>query len=129
MSGTSDLIQYRKEKARETLLDAKILLKDRRLFSAVNRIYYALFYEVVALLLTENLSSSKHSGVRALFNEHFVKTGKVSTDTGRFFSIIFDFRQKSDYGDFVDFEADKVEQWYQQADKFIEELDILIENK
>jgi uncharacterized protein (UPF0332 family) len=36
-----------------------------------------MFYEVLALLHTKNLSSSKHTGVRALFNEHFVKAGIV----------------------------------------------------
>lgn len=100
----NDLIQYRREKAKETLEDAKILFRAKRLFSTLNRIYYALFYEVMALLLTKDLSSPKHTGIRALFNEHFVKTKKVSVDNGKFYSRMFDFRQKGDYGDFVKFE-------------------------
>lgn len=35
--------------------DATILLNAGRLYSAVNRMYYAMFYEVVALLLTKGL--------------------------------------------------------------------------
>ncbi|MBI4746612.1 MAG: HEPN domain-containing protein [Deltaproteobacteria bacterium] len=104
MNYKEELIAYRRERAKEALEDARILLTAQRYYSAVNRIYYAMFYEVVSLLLTKELSSSKHSGVRAYFNEHFVKTGKVSVDAGRFFSKMFDFRQKSDYGDFVEFE-------------------------
>lgn len=75
-----ELIRYRQRKGRETLEDAALLFHSGRLFSALNRIYYALFYEVIALLLTADLSSAKHTGVRALFNEHFVKTGKVPVE-------------------------------------------------
>lgn len=77
MKQEQELIAYRRSKAKETLQDGKILFEARRYPSAVNRIYYALFYAVTALLLTKGLSSSKHGGVMALFNEHFVKTGKV----------------------------------------------------
>lgn len=76
MKNKDELINYRRKKAKETLEDAKILLKAKRFSSAVNRIYYALFYEVVALLLTRNLSSRKHSGVRALFNVTWGLSGK-----------------------------------------------------
>jgi uncharacterized protein (UPF0332 family) len=91
-----DLIHHRREKARETLEDTHILFQAGRLFSALNRIYYALFYEVMALLLTNDLASARHTGIRALFNEYFVRTGKVSVEWGRFFSRIYDFRQKGD---------------------------------
>ena len=104
-----ELIRYRREKSRETLEDAYILFRAGRLFSALNRIYYALFYEVMALLLTKDLSSARHTGIRALFNEHFVRTGKVSVESGRLFSRMFDFRQKGDYADFVQFEEAKIE--------------------
>jgi uncharacterized protein (UPF0332 family) len=124
---SKELILYRREKARETIEDARLLLDADRLFSALNRIYYALFYEVVALLLTRGLSSVKHSGVRALLNENFVKTGKVSVEIGRFFSRMYDFRQKSDYGDFVKFEKDKVKDWLEQASSYIKEIDRIIE--
>jgi uncharacterized protein (UPF0332 family) len=124
-----ELIRYRREKARETLEDATILFHSGRLFSALNRIYYALFYEVAALLSTEDLSSGKHTGIRSLFNEHFVKTGKVPVELGRFYSRMYDFRQKGDYGDFIEFEKEKVKEWLDQASTFIDKMDAIIENK
>ena len=45
-----ELARYRLEKARNTLLDAKQYLQGATLESTVNRIYYALFYAVNALL-------------------------------------------------------------------------------
>ena len=121
-----DLIRYRREKSKETLEDAYILFRAGRLFSALNRIYYALFYEVMALLLTKDLSSARHTGVRALFNEHFVRTGKVSVESGRFFSRMYDFRQKGDYADFVQFEEAKIKEWLVLAESFISEVDQVI---
>lgn len=124
-----DLILYRRQKSRETLEDAHILFQKSRLFSALNRIYYALFYEVMALLLTKDLSSAKHTGIRALFNEHFVKTGKVKIELGRFFSRMYDFRQKGDYADFVQFEEAKIKEWLASAESFISELDQVIQQE
>lgn len=60
-----DLARYHLEKAWNTLSDAKQYLQGATLESTVNRIYYALFYAVNALLITEGLSSSKPN-MRAL---------------------------------------------------------------
>ena len=75
-----ELINYRKKRAKETLEDAKTMFGKTTLFSTVNRIYYSIFYEVTALLLTKGFSSSKHSGVRSIFNREFVKTGLIKKD-------------------------------------------------
>ena len=42
---------------------------------AINRLYYALFYSVMAALLERGLSFKKHSGVRAAFHREFIKKG------------------------------------------------------
>jgi len=122
-----DLINYRRSKAGGMLRDARTLLETGSLSSAVNRIYYALFYEVTALLMTKDMSSSKHSGVRSLFNEHFVKTGLVDTDNGKFLSVMYDFRQKGDYEDFAVFEKERVFDWLSKSEAFLSELERLID--
>lgn len=129
MNREQELIAYRRAKAKETLQDGKILLEAKRFFSAVNRIYYALFYAVTALLLTKELSSTKHGGVMSLFNEHFVKTGKVPVASGRFYSRMFEFRQKGDYSDFVTFEEIKVKEWLVQAEQFMDEIEAAIDRE
>jgi uncharacterized protein (UPF0332 family) len=62
MAWKEDLIKYRREKAAETIEDARIMFERKRWFSTVNRIYYALFYEVIALLQTKDFSAPKHTG-------------------------------------------------------------------
>ena len=55
-------------------------------------------YAVQALLLTAGLRRNKHSGVLSTFNEHFVKSGTVSS---HFFILLrdgFEDRAEGDYG-------------------------------
>lgn len=127
MNWEKDLIKYRREKAAETLEVARILLQGKHLFSAVNRIYYALFYEVSALLMTKNLSSHKHTGIMSLFNQHFIKTGIITAEIGKFYSEMFGFRQEGDYDDFIYFKEKDVEEWFQKAEKYIKVIEEYIE--
>lgn len=129
MAWKEDLITYRREKAAETLEDARIMFERKRWFSTVNRIYYALFYEIIALLQTKDLSTPKHTGVRALFNQHFVKTGIVNIDIGKFFNKMFDFRKKGDYQDFSYFEEEDVSDWMEKTEKYIIELEKYIDRE
>jgi len=99
-----DLVLYRMTRADETLEDARILAKAGRWNACVNRLYYACFYAVSALLVRDGLSSSKHAGVRSLFNRQYVKTGKIPKDLARIYNDFFEKRQEGDYIDFVSFQ-------------------------
>jgi uncharacterized protein (UPF0332 family) len=120
-----DLAKYRLERAKNTLSDAKKFFGDATMESTVNRIYYAIFYAVLGLLITKELSSAKHSGIRAIFNREFVNKGLIEKEQGRFYSNMFDRRQKGDYKDFVIFEKSEVEEWLKQAEKFIVKIEQL----
>ena len=119
MKEKEKLIEYWQKRAEECIKDAELLLAHGSLYSAVNRIYYAMFYQVSALLLTQGLSFSKHSGVLAAFNREFVKTGKVNKELGRFYNRMFEYRKVGDYGDLVEFKEEKVRKWLENAKKFL----------
>ncbi|HUT45530.1 MAG TPA: HEPN domain-containing protein [Sedimentisphaerales bacterium] len=123
-----ELVSYRLQRARETLADARILADAGRWNPCVNRLYYACFYAVSALLIQEGLSSTKHTGLRSLFNRHFVKTNKVPKDKARIFNDLFERRQEGDYVDFVSFEESQVLPWLPEAEAFVQNLADLIEN-
>lgn len=57
---------------------------------------------------------------------NFVRSGKVSVEKGKFFSRMFDFRQKGDYAEFVQFEEVKIREWLLLAEGFILELEQVI---
>ena len=59
-----ELALYRIKEAEESLDEAEFLFKgEKSPRSVINRAYYAMFYSVLALLIFEPYSSSKHSGV------------------------------------------------------------------
>lgn len=113
------LIKYRLEKADITLKAAISLYNDGYLESATNRIYYALFYSVTALVQTKSFSSSKHAGIKSFFNREFVKTGIVDKNLGWLYSDLFKKRQRGDYEDFVTFEKEEVKDMLQRAEQLL----------
>lgn len=42
----------------------------------------------------------EHTGIMSLFNHHFIKTGIIEVEIGKFYSEMFGFRQEGDYDDF-----------------------------
>lgn len=117
------LIKYRLEQAKEALSDAVFLLdNDRGLRSVVNRIYYAMFYAVLALLVKEPFQGSKHSGVISYFNRHFIKEGKFPSEMGKYLNLAFEARQESDYKEFSELTEDNVKELMANAKTFVEEV-------
>lgn len=123
------LVLYRLERAHEAIDEAIILLENGYTNTFVNRLYYACFYAVSALLLTKGLSSSKHSGVRALFHQNFLKYGTVNSKQGELYDKLFDTRQKGDYADLVRFNIDEVRPWLNDAKSFVVCLERLIQKE
>ena len=119
IGGQDDLIIYRMNRARESLEEARVMARIGHWNTCVNRLYYACFYAVSALLAREGLSASQHSGVRGLFNRHFVKTGVISTEFAAFYNDLFENRQECDYEDFVSMEEATVLPWIEQAEGFL----------
>jgi len=121
-----ELIRYWFKKAQESLDAAHDELKAGRLSFSVNRVYYACFYAVSAVLLQKELRFKKHSGVRAAFHQHLIKSGMVSDNYRKFYDELFEARQRGDYIELVSFEENQVEDWLQQATQFIEAIRLLI---
>ena len=95
------LIQYRLERAIESIKAAQLLLENNLLIPAMNRIYYSMFYAVQALLVQNEKSFSKHGQVKSYFNREFIKTGILPKEFGRLFNAVFEYRQKFDYVDLI----------------------------
>ncbi|MGB7567717.1 MAG: HEPN domain-containing protein [Chitinivibrionales bacterium] len=115
-----DLVQHLLTRARESFEEAKILADSGHWNTCVSRLYYSCFYSASALLQKHGLSSSKHSGVRSLFNNRFARTGIVTKDVSAIYNDLFDRRQESDYGPFFEFEETDVKPWFTEVAKFID---------
>ncbi|OFY92672.1 MAG: antitoxin, partial [Bacteroidetes bacterium RIFCSPLOWO2_12_FULL_31_6] len=103
------MIQYRIDRAKDTIAEANAMIEKCFWNAAVNRLYYACYYAVIALLLKHNFKTQTHSGVCRMFGLHFVKTGFISKEMGRFYSELFDQRQTGDYNDFIEYNKETLD--------------------
>ena len=114
---------YRLQQAKETLDEAEFLLKGKKSPRAViNRAYYAMFYALLALLIFEPYSSSKHSGVLSYFNQKFIKNGLLPKRLGESINTAFELRQRGDYREYVEITYEQVEPFIKKTQEFIEEV-------
>lgn len=122
----AEAIRYWWEKSLESLEAARRDLSAESLSFAINRAYYALFYAVSALLLEEGYRFQKHSGVRAAFNQHFIKTRRLDRKGGDLYNRLFRDRQEGDYVEFVRFDERYVRQQIEGCEEFLSEIRPLI---
>lgn len=116
-----DLARFRIQQAAESLDEARFLMtggKSAR--SVVNRAYYAMFYAVLALLVYEEFSSSKHSGVLSYFNRRFIKGGIFDKSLGLAVNKAFEVRQRVDYREQVEVNREQASQLLDEANRFVE---------
>ncbi len=104
MKHISELIKYRLEKAWSTFRDAELLVNENRKGSALNRMYYSCFYAVLAALLSIDKNAKTHKGVKSLFSEHFIYTGIIPNELGKFYGKIFNQHMEQDYDYYADIE-------------------------
>ena len=120
-----EYVKYRIESAHKTFEAAKILAENEFWNSAVNRLYYSIFYAVNALLVMNEIQTKSHSATKSQFSQHFIKTGKFDKKYGRLLSELFDWRQKGDYENIFDYDNDSVQPLFKPVNEMIK----LIEEK
>ena len=124
-----ELALYRIQQAEESLDEARYLLAGNKSpRSVINRAYYSMFYSILALLIFEPYSSSKHSGVLSYFNRHFIKGGMIPKDIGRAVNKAFDIRQRGDYREQISLNPNQVEPFIDWAEKLIESVRDLLKS-
>ena len=99
--------------------EAKLMCKNKLFSGATNRAYYSCFYIVSAALLTDELSSKTHKGVRSLFFKNFVSTGEIPEEQSKFFAELYNLRQQSDYDFFVEIEPENAIRIIESSEAFI----------
>lgn len=120
------LVSYRLSRAKETLAEIPHLKDMGYLNTAVNRLYYACYYAVVALLIKNHIHASTHVGVKQMLGLHFVSKGLITRGSNRSFSLLFERRHSSDYDDFAYATIEEVDELLPKAESFISEIERLL---
>ncbi|MBC8384676.1 MAG: HEPN domain-containing protein [Candidatus Cloacimonetes bacterium] len=111
------------EKSQETLIDVEVNINNDRLNNAQNRIYYAIFYSVMALGYSENFITSKHYPLMGWFNKKFIHEDKTfEKEMFKIYNNAYENRQKSDYSIFVKPDKENVIKSFEEAKEFIEKI-------
>ncbi|WP_455624879.1 HEPN domain-containing protein [Parabacteroides sp.] len=123
------LVTYRIERAKETLAEADLLIGGKCYNAAVNRLYYACYYAVIALLVKNRINAQTHDGVKQMFGLHFIVSGKLDRKYSRFYSQLFNARMSGDYDDFLFYDEEMLAILRPQAEEFINTIGLLLISK
>ncbi len=117
-----NLIRYRLDEAFESIEDVRLLIEHERLRSAVNRIYYGMFYSLLALGLANNFETSKHAQLIGWFNKEFIHSGLIDPNFGKIINKAYNRRTKGDYDIFIDFDKEVIAEMFEEMQDFIKKI-------
>ncbi|MDR0769131.1 MAG: HEPN domain-containing protein [Dysgonamonadaceae bacterium] len=120
------LVNIRLGNAKNTYSEVALHVYNGLWNTAANRLYYACYYAVGALLVHNGISATTHQGVINQFGLHFVANGKVSMEQGKLFRRFFELRQSGDYDDVINITKEEVFPLLEPAEQFIKAIERLI---
>ena len=120
------VVGLRLEKANKTLAEAIYNAKNEFWNAAANRLYYACYYAVCALLINNGHTARTHNGVFSKLGEHFVSVGLISREQNKFYRRILESRQTGDYDDYTELAESDILPLIEPAKQFIETIENLI---
>ena len=122
-----ELMRLELARARVTLTEADVMASIGSWNTCVNRMYYACFYAASALLLRDNRTAAKHSGVQGMLNRYYVHTGVIEADLGDLYNYLFERRNTADYNLRVAFDEADVRPLIPEARRFVERIAALLQ--
>jgi len=123
------VVQFRLEKANSAFSEIAILTNNALWHTAANRLYYACFYAVTALLVQNAIETKTHHGVLNQMGLHFVRTGLLSLEQGNLYKRLFELRQTGDYSDWITITEEDIVPLVEPAKRFIKTIEQLILTK
>ena len=120
------MVQLEMERAKKTLKEVEIL-KSAELWNGVsNRLYYAVFHAISALLIHDGHQVNTHHGSHALFGQLYVKTGILSAEYGRLYNQLQTMREQSDYNCAFEADPDELKTRIEPARQMIETIEKMV---
>lgn len=114
-----DVVVYRIDRANKTLEEAKNNVAFKYWSLIANRLYYATYYAISALLVAKGHVPKSHDGTIQLFGLHFVNEGVVPKEMGRLVRKLFKCRLTGDYSDNYDLTEEDVMPLFEPTEQLI----------
>ena len=122
------IVSMEMEKARRTFSDMEFCASEQKWEAAANRLYYALFHAVSALLICSGHNVKSHRAILSLFGQHFVRTGIFSREDGSLLSDLVIMRDNADYNLFYEATEKKIAPYIDPTRQLIEKIETYIQN-
>ena len=119
----TELIRYRLEEAIETIADVQLLIDNDRLRAALNRIYYGMFYSLLALGLAYQFETSKPQQLIGWFNKNFIHEGLIDPKFGKIINKASTRRTQGDYESYIEFNKEVILEMFGEMKEFIIEIE------
>ncbi|MBP3790391.1 MAG: HEPN domain-containing protein [Prevotella sp.] len=116
------VVSYRIEKAARAIEQAKHNLPMEYWELIANRMYYAAYYAVSALLIANGYSAKTHETILRLFGLHFIQTEILPKDYGKLYNKLFTLRLKGDYNDRYNLTLEEVLPLVEPTEQLIREV-------
>ena len=113
-------------KANRTYEAAMIMVDNEHWESAANRLYYALFHAVNALLIHDGHKVNTHKGSHALFGQHYIKTGRLPRIYSSIYQKLEAIRDEGDYNWAYNVSADDIQEKILPAKEMIDTISELV---
>ena len=122
------IVKLELERAKRTCAEVETL-KDAGMWNGVcNRLYYAVFHAISALLIHDGHQVNTHHGSHAVFGLHYIKTGVLPEDFGRLYNQLQTMREESDYNCAFEADQEELENRIEPARKMIETIEKMVNN-
>lgn len=117
------IVRMEMEKAHRTFSDMEFCAHELKWEAAANRLYYAIFHAVSALLINDGQNVKSHRGILSLFGQFYVRTGIFSREDGSLLSELVIMRDNADYNLFYEANEEKVFPYIEPARRFVEKIE------
>ncbi|MHB8647806.1 MAG: HEPN domain-containing protein [Thermomicrobiales bacterium] len=123
------IIRFRIGRANQCLGDAEAFAQAGSWNGTVNRLYFACFYSVAALVARDSTSTTEHGDIKRSVNQYDMRSGRMSDDLRVFYDELSALRLDADYEDFVVFDEEKVRPLIDEARQFVARVGELLSAK
>ena len=120
------LINLQIEKSMSMLEQVQVGLDNSMWDMVANRLYYAIFHAVVALLISRGCQVGTHKGAMIQFQQHFVRTGLFSKEEGHLYSRMQQLREEGDYNCFIQTSEQEITPFVEPTKLLIEKIKMTI---
>jgi uncharacterized protein (UPF0332 family) len=124
-----EIVAYHLSKADETLAEAKHLALKGFWNGVANRLYYACFNSVRAILINDLIAVHSHSGLKNQFHENYIKNKILDEKLGEILNRLMNQRDDADYKVKIRFTEEQILPNIEETQKFVDSLKKIIASR